>query len=392
MTDDDIFDLDKTRDRSRLRQVADSAAIAGGLDGLLGRRRAPRVGDGVGHDLPRLMQMVDDAATNRAPMPTSSTPSSVRRSRRRIDWLSITVGAVAVISVAVASTFTAVQIANANPTGDAVTLLQSDEDALASAELALTASRQRIAQQIESGAATAQSFQTSVAAFAPEEDEDPFLDPALIDAATLSATQYTEALGAIVVPEELPPWSAPKADEDSLTSVAAAIDEVQVRTALVDDANAELRTTRQSIEAAATGFTAGIDAFRAGLVASTATVLEDAPDADPTLRDAVTLASTTAGAADLTTSAGAAALLAYRDAVRALRDGQVRAEDEAAAERERQRERERNNANNNNNQGTNDGTQNPDGTNPGTEEPVPPVTDPVVTDPPTDPNAPGAEG
>lgn len=392
MTNDEIFDLDKTRDRSRLREPADSETIAGGLDGLLGRRRPPRVSDSVGHDLPRLVAMVDAAAANRAPMPTSSAPSSVRPSRRRIDWLSAAVGAVAVVTVAVASTFTAVQIANASPTGDAVALLQSDEDALTSAELALTAARVRVEEQIQSGLATAQAFQAALTAFTPAEEEDPFLDQALLDGANLSATQYTTALQAIVIPEDLEEWKAPKVDEESLTSVAAAIDEVQGRTVLIDDMNAELRTTRQSVEAAATGFAAGIDAFRAGLTASAATVLEDAPDADQTLRDAVTLASTTAGAADLTTSAGAAALLAYRDAVRALRDGQVRAEDDAAAEREREREREQNNANNNN-QGTDDGNENPEPTDPGTGDPVPPVTDPppVVdppVDPPVDPNAP----
>ena len=385
MTNDEIFDLDKTRDRARLRET-DAAAMAGGLDGLLGRRRPSRASDGVGHDLPRLVAMVDEAAANRAPMPSVTAPSSVRRSRRRIDWLSTVIGGAAVITVAVASTFTAVQIANASPTGDAVVLLKSDQDALASAERGLAASRTRVDEQIQSGIVTAQGFQASLTAFTPDEEEEPFVDAGLIDAANASAAQYIATLEAIVVPADLPDWTAPTVDDESLTSVAAAIDEVQARTVLIDDMNSELRTTRQSVENAATGFTAGIDAFRAGLIAATPSVLEQSPDAQQELRDAVTLASTTVGAADLTTSAGAAALLGYRDAIRALRDGQVRAEDEIAAERERERERE--NANNTNNQNSNDGDQNPDQNDPGTGDPVPPVTDPPVTDPPVDPTNP----
>ncbi|MCX7383861.1 MAG: hypothetical protein NT133_21130 [Alphaproteobacteria bacterium] len=68
MSNDEIFDLDKTRDRARLRE-ADAAANVGGLDSVVGRKRTTRVADGAGHDLPRLVAMVDAAAADRAPMP-----------------------------------------------------------------------------------------------------------------------------------------------------------------------------------------------------------------------------------------------------------------------------------------------------------------------------------
>lgn len=332
--------------------------------------------------------MVDAAASNRASMPTSSAPSTVRRSRRRIDWLSAFTGAAAVVAVAVASTFTAVQIANASPAGDAVALLQSDEDLLISSELGLSASRLRVEEQIATGLETSATFQSAVSVLAPAEDEEPFVDVVVLDAAAATAAQYAATLEAIEMPESLPAWSAPAVDEESLESVAAAIDEVQGRSVLVDELTAELRTTRESAENATAAFTAGVDAFRAGLTARTQIVLDDAPDAQQSLRDAVTLASAAAASADLTTPAGAAALQGYRDAVRALRDGQTRAEEDA--QRERDQERRSNNSNNNNtDSGDGDQTGTDTGTtDPGTQDP-PPTTD-ETTDPPTttDPEVP----
>jgi hypothetical protein len=282
-----------------------------------------------------------------------------------------------------------VQIANASPAADAVSLLQSDEDTLLSAELGLTASRVRVEEQIAKGLTTAQTFQGAVAVFVPGEDEEPFIDAAVIDAANAASAQYTAALSAIEMPDSLPKWKAPSVDEESLASVAAAIDEVQERTVLVDEMNAEIRTTRESVENATAAFTAGVDGFRASLAASTQAVLDDAPDAQQTLRDALTIASTNAAAADLTTPAGAAALQGYRDAVRALREGQTFAEEEAERERERENERRTNNNNQTqNNTETNDpGT---DTTDPGTD--VPPPTTEEPTDPvPVDP-VPGTDG
>ncbi|WP_334148976.1 hypothetical protein [Microbacterium sp.] len=384
MSNDEIFDLDKTRDRSRLRE-ADAAANIGGLDSLVGRKRTTRVADGAGHDLPRLVAMVDAAAADRAPMPVVPSPSSTRRPQRRIDWLSVLTGAAAVVAVAVASTFTAVQIANASPAGDAAALLQSDAESLLSAELALAAARLRVEGQVQTGLATAQAFQGTLATLAPAEDEDPFFDSATVDAGNATAAQYIAALQAVALPEDLPEWTEPTVDEQSLSSVATAIDEVQARAGLVDEQNSELRSVRQDIESAAAGFTTGVDAFRAGVGASAQRELDDAPDARQVLRDAVTLAATTAGAADLTTEAGVATLVAYRDAVRALREGQTLADEEA----ERQRD-----ANANRNSSNRTQTQTP--TDPGsdTTPPTEPTTPPVDpgTDPGTDPGADTGDG
>lgn len=385
MANDEIFDLDKTRDRSRLREP-DVDALSGGLEALVGRPRMTRVTDDIGHDLPRLVAMVDAAAANRAAMPVDSAPSSVRRSRRRIDWLSAVTGAAAVVAVAVASVFTVVQVANASPAADAVAVLQSDEDTLISAELGLTASRARIEEQIAKGATTAQTFQAAIAVFAPAEDEEPFVDAAVLDAANGAAAQYTATLDAIEMSESLPKWKAPSVDEDSLASVAAAIDEVQERSALVDELTAEVRTTRQSVETATAAFTAGVDSFRASLGASTQAVLDDAPDAQQSLRDALTIAAANATAADLTTPAGAAALQGYRDAVRALREGQTLAAEEAEREREREREQENERRSTNNDESQNDSGTNDPGTgttDPGTDVPPPTEepTEPVPVDP-----------
>lgn len=367
MAHDEIFDLDKTRDRSRLRQPEADQTPAG-LEALVGRPRMSRGTDDVGHDLPRLVAMVEAAAANRAPMPASSAPSSVRRSRRRIDWVSTLAGAAAVVAVSVASSFAVVQAANASPTGDATALLRSDQDAVISAELGLTASRVRIEEQIAAGATAAQTFETGLAALVPTEEEQPFVEPAVFEAAASAATQYQVALEAITVPEALPAWTAPPVDEESLASVAAAIDEVQARAALVDDASAEVRSTRQSLEGPTATFAAGVSAFRASVSASTQAVLDDAPFAEQSLRDALSVASTAVGSADLTTAAGAAALEGYRDAVRAVRDDKRRAAEEA--ERQRVEDQRRY-----------DDTQTEQPTDPVTEEPTPPEDPTAPTEP-----------
>ncbi|CAH0213277.1 hypothetical protein SRABI76_02320 [Microbacterium oxydans] len=375
MSDDEIFDLDKTRDRARL-QEADAAASIGGLDALVGRRRTTRIADGAGHDLPRLVAMVEAAAADRAPMPLVPAPSSTRRPPRRVDWLSVLTGAAAVVAVAVASTFTAVQIANASPAGDAAVLLQSDAESLLSAELGLTASRLRVEGQLQTGLSNAQAFQGALATLAPADDEDPFFDAATVDAANATAAQYIAALQTVALPEELPEWIKPTVDEQSLSSVATAIDEVQARAGLVDGQNSELRSIRQNIENATAGFTAGVDALRAAVGASAQRELDDVSGARQTLRDAVTLAAANVEAADLTTEAGVATLVAYRDAVRALRANQSLAVEEA----ERQRE-----ANANRSTGNRTQTQTP--SDPGTETtpPTDPTNPPEQTEPDTVP-------
>lgn len=330
MTFDEGLDLDKTRDRSLLRQTPATARLTGDLDALVGRRRTVRPAQGAGHDVPRLVAMVEAAAADRVTLTELPTPTVRRRAPRRIDWLTVVSAVAAVVAVSVASTFTAVQIANASPVGDAVVLLEADQDALASAEQGLEAMRVRLQEQIDAGRSGATAFTTALASLAPAEEESPFVTPAAVDAAKKVAAQYTAALDGLEPPVTLPEWEQPAVDETSLASVGTAIDEVQVRAGEVDEAAAQMRVLRAEADAAADAFSAGLAAFASAVAAEVPAVLDDAPAADQQLRDAVQATAAAVGEVDLTTAAGAAAVTAYRDAVRAVRAAQQQAEDEAA--------------------------------------------------------------
>lgn len=388
MAFDEIFDLDKTRDRSLLREP-DATTLAGELDAVVGRRRRTRVSAGAGHDVPRLVAMVDAAAADRVPTTVSPEPAAPRRASRRLDWMTIVGGGLAVVAVVVASTLTAVQIATASPVGDALVLLESDEEALSSAEQSLSFSRDRLAQQIESGQQRAATLQANLAVLTPETDEMPFVGTDALAALTAAAATYQGALDAATLPEALAEWKPAKTDESSLASVASALDEVQERSVLVDASTAELRGVRTTVEGAGAEFTAALDVFAAALGAGVPAELDASPDPDQSLRDAVQAAAARSATTDLTTEEGAAALRAYRDSVQALRADQLR----IAIERE-----ERSSQNRTWNSGsqteapaptnptapTNPGTGNPGTGNPGTTDPG--TTDPEPTDPePTDP-------
>lgn len=383
MAFDEIFDLDKTRDRSLLREP-DATTLAGELDAVVGRRRRARISAGAGHDVPRLVAMVDAAAADRVPTAVSPGPVATRRAPRRIDWMTAVAGGLAVVAVAVASTLTAVQIATASPVGDALVLLESDEEALASAEQSLSFSRTRIEQQIETGQQRAAALQTNLAVLTPDVDEMPFVGADALGALSAAADSALAELDAAVLPEALPAWKPAKVDENSLASVAAALDDVQERSDLVEAATAELRRVRTAVEEAEEGFAAALDTFSAALGGGLPAELDASPDPEQALRDAVQAASARVASADLTSPEGAAAMRGYRDSVRALRADQLR----IAIELE-----ERSSQN-----GTwNSGRQNPSPTptdptapvtpgegDPGTGSPAP--TDPGPTDPgPTDP-------
>ncbi|GGM42563.1 hypothetical protein [Microbacterium saperdae] len=388
MAFDEIFDLDKTRDRSLLRDP-DATMLAGELDAVVGRRRRARVSAGAGQDVPRLVAMVEAAAADRVPATVSPEPGATRRAPRHIDWMTVIAGGLAVVAVAVASTLTAVQIATASPVGDALVLLESDEEALASAEQSLSFSRDRIEQQQETGQARAAALWTNLAALTPASEEMRFVGAEALAAVNAAAVTYQAALDAAVLPEALPAWKPTKTDEDSLASVATALDEVQERSVLVDAATVELRDVRTAVERADDEFTAALDTFAVALGSGLQAELDASPDPEQALRDAVQAASARATAADLTTQEGAAALRAYVDSVRALRADQLR----IAVELE-----EESSQNGTWNPGTqtesptptdpttptNPGTGNPGTGNPGTGNPGP--TDPGPTDPePTDP-------
>jgi hypothetical protein len=387
MAFDEIFDLDKTRDRSLLREP-DATALAGELDAVVGRRRRTRISAGAGHDVPRLVAMVDAAAADRVPTTVSPEPAATRRVARRLDWMTVVAGSLAVVAVAVASTLTAVQIATASPVSDALVLLESDEETLSSAEQSLSFSRDRVAQQIDTGERRAAALQANLAVLTPETDETPFVGPDALAALTAAAATYQGALDAVTLPEALPAWNSAKTDEDSLTSVAAALDEVQERAVLVEASAADLRGVRTAVENADESFAVALDTFAAAVGGGLQTELDASPDPEQALRDAVQAASARAVAVDLTSPEGAAALRAYVDSVRALRTDQLRTA--VALEEESSQngtwfpgQQNKSPTPTEPTQPMNPGTGTPDSGNPGPTDPGP--TDPEPTDPDTDP-------
>lgn len=381
MAFDEIFDLDKTRDRSLLREP-DAKTLAGELDAVVGRRRGTRISAGAGHDVPRLVAMVEAAAADRVPATVSPEPRTTRRSPRRLDWMTVVAGGLAVVAVAIASTLTAVQIATASPVGDALVLLESDEEGLAEAEQSLSFSRSRIEQQIETGQARAAALQTNLASLTPDPDERPFVGEDALTAMARAAAAYQAALDAATLPAALPAWTPAKVDEGSLASVASALDEVQERSALVDAATTELRGVRTAVEGADAAFAAALDVFATALASGVEAELDASPDPDQALRDAVQAASARAAATDLTTPEGAVALRAYADSVRALRADQLRIAIELE-ERSRRNQTWNPGSGNEPTTPTNPGTGTPGTGNPGPTDPGP--TDPEPTDPETDP-------
>lgn len=394
MAFDEIFDLDKTRDRSLLREP-DATTLAGELDAVVGRRRRARISAGAGQDVPRLVAMVDAAAADRVPTAVSPEPVAARRAPRRIDWMTVVAGGLAVVAVAVASTLTAVQIATASPVGDALVLLESDEEELASAEQSLSFSRARVEQQIETGQQRAATLQANLAALTPDAEETPFVDPDALAALSAAVASYQGALDAAALPDALPVRKPVQTDENSLASVATALDAVQERSALVDAAMAEVRPVRAAVEAADESLAGALATFPAAFGSGIPAELDASPDPQQAWRDAVQAASARVIATDLTSPEGAAALSAYRDSVRALRAEQLR----IAIEFEERSSRNRtwNSGSQNPSPTPTDpaapttpgesdpGTGNPAPTDPGPTDPGP--TDPEPTDPETDPAA-----
>lgn len=372
MAFDEIFDLDKTRDRSLLREP-DATAMAGELDAVVGRKRQARTAQGAGHDVPRLVAMVDAAAADRAPMAASPMPAAARRAPRRIDWVTVIAGGAAVVAVAVASTLTAVQIATASPVGDALVLLESDEEVLSSSEQALGFSRARLDEEIALGVERAAALRANVVALTARAEEEPFVDPAALAAVQAAAVKYEGALAAVVLPADLPAWTPAATDESSLPSVAAALDAVQERAELVEAATAELTGVSRDVEDADAEFSAALASFSTSLESALPGELDASPDPSQDLRDAVQATNERVVGTDLAADGGAAALRAYRDSVRALRAEQLR----MAIAREQQSQQ-----NGSWDQGSQ--TEAPAPTEPTTPT-NPGTTDPETTEPGTDP-------
>ncbi|WP_426184769.1 hypothetical protein [Microbacterium sp. TWP3-1-2b2] len=373
----EVPDLDKPA-----RALSESSRPDPLLEALVGHPREESRAPGAGADAVRLVNLVDSAVVNSSPSviyvgSAKGSKGKKHRGHRRVDWVNTTVGAIAVAVVAATAAFTGVQVASADPAADAIEVLTADEASLAGAEKSLVTSTTALDASIATQLADAAIIRTALNEMAATEERTETADPAALTAAVQAVDAYRTALEQAVVPTVPAAYERGAIDEDSLASVADAIDRVQEASTALDAASDELRTARTAIDALTTTFTGQLATFAGTLTAYATAENEAYPAAGQEFRDAVTTAATSVTATPLNGASGAAALISFRDAVLALRD-----EDRRVREIE---EMERQQSQNNNWPPTQEtppadsGATDPDTTDPGVTDPG--ATDPGVTDP-----------
>ena len=332
--------------------------------------------------------MVNAAASDAVSLPAvPAKKSTVRRTRRRPDLLSVACAALAVIVVGAAGAVGVVQAANASPAASVVQVLQSDEAAIENSAQALAGAHERLSVLIETSSADAAALAAAIedTRYAPDPAEvvrgfeEPERMPISDETATTTfldqSAAYRAALVEVVLPALPEPYERGDVDTDSLTEVGAAIDQAQVALTALDGATAEMRAARTTVEDLIAAYEQQRATFAATFSGRSTQILEEAPDAASERRDAVSTAAAQIVSTSLTGADGIAGLAIFRDAVVAVLDQQARIDVEAEAQAERERERADNGNSGNDGQGTDPGS--------GTETP-PPVepTDPEI--PPED--------
>ncbi|WP_102194379.1 hypothetical protein [Microbacterium aurantiacum] len=334
----------------------------------------------------RLSQLVEEAVADAAPAVIPAPPVSARkRRRRRFDGLAMVAASLAVVAVSAAAIVGGVQIANASPADGAMQSLRADEAMIQNAEQAFTSAHERLAARVATSSANGAALRTAIDAARQAPDPRstqatatiPVLDAALADGVIAEIDRHAAALQGIVLPESVDPYVRGDIDEDSLSEVGVAIDAAQAQLASLDEVTAELRDDRTALDALDAQHVANLEALAVSFTALGAKAIEDNPDADAVLRDAVSNAAAHVVSTKLSGVEGAAAVTAFRDAVVALvTDQAVADEDRAEAERRERENRQQN--------------QQPAPTP--TEEPVPPPVDPTTPPVEEPPPAEGGEG
>lgn len=370
------------------------------LDQLLGDRRADIDRTHRASARPALVAMVDGAVADARPLgtvPSSSRPDS-RRPRRRFDLLNVSVAALAVLALAAAGLIGGVQAATASPATDALRVLAADEKTIESATAGLESARGRLVDSVAEADAAAAALRPALesvrsapdpADIPPGETEAPadagtipIADPKALDAALAALDAYRTDLSAFDPPAMPKEYTRGTVDTDSLSEVAAAIDDAQLQLAEIDRVSADVRDTRTALDARVAAFASDLKKFTGGFPAVARAAIDKNPDAAQDLKNAVGAAAEGVSAGNLLSEQGRQSVQAYRDAVIALASAQVYADrlreererEEAERERERERERQR------------QWRPNP------APEPTPdatPAPDPEQTEPPAEPDGSG---
>lgn len=333
-------------------------------------------------DARALADMVQAAARTAVPVGAGSGESSrsKKRPRRSVDAVTLSAASLAVVALVVAGTVGGIQMATASPAASAVDSLEADEAVLLNAHQSLKTAQDRLIADIDAQTAEVAPLRSALTetSTAPDPaggaDDAPIAvtDAAALATALAAVDAYASGLAAITVPELPTEYARADVDEDSLVEVGGAIDGVQERLVAMDDATAEMRAVREKFDALRPTADVAVDAYAASFVPAATAAIGRYPDAEESLRAAVTDAAARVAAADLWTVEGRSALAAYRDAFVALAADQLR------FEIERDQREDMNQWQPQQQQQQGDGTQNPPtegSTDPGTGV-TPPVTDP----------------
>lgn len=315
---DDLFAGDR-RTPSAARDHG-ATAFSAKLEHLVGepRRESPSVhGDA---ETLRLREMVAAplvaGAADGGSLPRASTaPLRRGRGRRlRIDPVNAIAAALAVAAVVGAAGFAGIKGASASPAETAAEALREDKAALASAEQGLEAAAGRLDAQTSSENEMAAATRAALV-----ELDGTIVDPVARDAAVAAADAYIGALRTLE-PPALPQPSPPSpVDTGSLPEVAAAIDDLRARAGLVDEALTQVRLLRATAESHRSPFIQALRSFAVGFTDRAESEVRANPAAALEFRDAVTAAGVRVSTAPLHEPDGQEALIAYEEAVWALR-------------------------------------------------------------------------
>ncbi|GAA5147407.1 hypothetical protein GCM10025768_07430 [Microbacterium pseudoresistens] len=278
-------------------------------------------------DRGELRSLVDQVAADVRTTAVAPRGSFRARRSRRINWVNVIAGVVALLVVGGTATFVVAQSARATPAATAYQSLVNDQDDLASAEQGLAALNDRVPASIADDVSATAAVRSALVALDAE-----LIDGASRDATVAALDAYVGALQTLSLPEMPAAYERPDVDPESLAEVASAIDEVRARVVVVDGAIADLREVRGQADAATATYRQQLAAFAATFTARAET--EDAENAlaDQSFRDAVWAAAASVVANTLETDAGRQAATAYIAAVQALREDQARAVEAVVSE------------------------------------------------------------
>lgn len=311
--------VEAARTESRLdAMVGTTASTSAPVDHVVERQRLQQLVGAPGElragTDPRAVAALPSAIETR----TKARSRLLRRQRR--DWIAVASAAAAIVAI-VGAGFVGVRAAVAStPTGDARTLLEFGEEALASSVAGVNTERKRVETTRGDMMAAADLSAATLASLAGTADE------ALRQSAIAARDAYVAEVKAIIVPAELAPFQGAEAAPDAtLAEIGAALEVVNARQLEADAAHQELKDLRKALEAKRDAYRLTVAPLADSMIALAASSIGQNVEALPEFRTAVQNAANAFAAARATGRVGWAEMQALGDAIRALRIDDARA-------------------------------------------------------------------